>query len=310
LNNKQSSGDIPPSPKSRSKRRPVAGTRRHPSRVNDAAMRISQRKRPNAEKHGAFSACPTIPGEDPREFQELHSALIDEWQPSGPSEEDAVFSVADLMWRKRRAQRCVQAKLEAFDARSPAFDEARGLALFAYFMGIAPELTFENCGKFLTAGMSNRLKQKFPRSSYQSTTDWAEAIRTDIQLFFQPPAAPEPGNKFDDLTEAVVKLMVEWSTVNTVQYDAEFLEDELKLRERLEAMIHRQFKHLIQLKAMKQMLRQTSATRDDERPKKDHGEGRLTIDHENGLGRRGPKRPVHFAAGCLNVPPAPDGVRR
>ena len=71
-----------------------------------------------AQKHGAFSVCPTIPGEDPREFQELHSALIDEWQPSGPSEEDAVFSLADLMWRKRRAQKFVQAKLRAatFDA--------------------------------------------------------------------------------------------------------------------------------------------------------------------------------------------------
>jgi hypothetical protein len=43
--------------------------------------------------------CPTIPGEDPREFQELHLALIDEREPSGRSEEGAVFSLADLMWR-------------------------------------------------------------------------------------------------------------------------------------------------------------------------------------------------------------------
>jgi hypothetical protein len=67
---------------------------------------------------------------------------------------------------------------------------------------------------------------------------------------------------------AIVKLMLEWSTVNTVHYAAEFLEDELKLRERLEAVIDRKIKHLIQLKAMKQMLRQTSAAREDKQPKR------------------------------------------
>jgi len=253
LNNDHTAGGIPPSSKTPPKRTRAMAAYRHRSRLNDAAVRIPQWKRPNAQKHGAFSVCPTIPGEDPREFQELHSALIDEWQPSGPSEEDAVFSLADLMWRKCRAQRFVQAKLKAatFDARTPAFDESRGLAIFAYVMSIAPELAFETCAnKFLPAKMSDRLKQKFPRSSYQSTTDWAEAILTDIQSFLQPAAAREPGKKIDDLTMAIVKLMLEWSTVNTVHYAAEFLEDELKLRERLEAMIDRKVKHLIQLKAM------------------------------------------------------------
>ena len=34
--------------------------------------------------------------------RELCPDLIDEWQPSGPTEIDAVLSFADLMWRKRR----------------------------------------------------------------------------------------------------------------------------------------------------------------------------------------------------------------
>jgi hypothetical protein len=266
-------GGISPSSKSRSKRKPAAEARRDLSRCNDAAVQILQSKRPNAQKHGAFSTCPTIPGEDPHEFQELHSALIDEWRPSGPSEEDAVFSLADLMWRKRRAQRFVQAKLvvATVDPGSPAYDETRGLALFAYAMAAAPEVAFETCGKFLSAEISDRLKQKFPRSSYQSTTDWAEAILTEIQSILEPAAAGKPGKKLDDLTEAtqaVVKLILEQRMVNTVQCATEFLEDELKSRERLEALIERKSKHLIQLKAMKQMLRQTSAVRDDEQPKR------------------------------------------
>jgi hypothetical protein len=86
--------------------------------------------------------CPTIPGEDERELQQLHSALIAEWRPSGPTEEDAVHSLADLMWRKRRAQRYIQTKLktEIFVASSPFYCERRSLALFACFMDHQPKL--------------------------------------------------------------------------------------------------------------------------------------------------------------------------
>jgi hypothetical protein len=49
-------------------------------------------------------------------------------------------------------------------------------AIFAYAMAPAPEVAFETCAnKFLSAEMSNRLKQKFPPSSYQSTADWPNA---------------------------------------------------------------------------------------------------------------------------------------
>jgi hypothetical protein len=272
LNDELTGGGVSPSSKSSSKRKPAAGAGRHPSRLNHGVVRIPRWKRPNAQKHGVFSASPTIPGcEDPREFQELHLALIDEWQPSGPSEEDAVFSLADLMWRKCRAQRLVQAKLRAatFDARTPAFDESRGLAIFAYVMATAPEVAFEtSADKFLPAEISNRLKRKFPRSSYQSTTDWAEAILTDIQSFVPPAAAREPGKEVDDLTMEMVKLVIGWKAVNSMDHATKFLEDELKSRERLEGMIDRKIKHLIQLKAWKEMLRQTSAVRDDEQPKR------------------------------------------
>jgi hypothetical protein len=106
--------------------------RRYPIRPNDAAMRIPQRKRPNAQKHGIFALNPTIPGEDVEEYAELCAHLFDDWQPSGPTEEDAVFSVAGLMWRKLRAERSLRAKLilSTYDPRSATFDERRGFNLF------------------------------------------------------------------------------------------------------------------------------------------------------------------------------------
>ncbi len=56
------------------------------------------RTRPSALQHGAWSETAVLPGEDPRQFNRLHHGLVDEWSPSGPAEEDAVFTLAKCMW--------------------------------------------------------------------------------------------------------------------------------------------------------------------------------------------------------------------
>jgi len=61
------------------------------------------------------------------------------------------------------------------------------------------------------------------------------------------------------LAETVGKITTGWQVANIEHHARAFFEDELNLRERLDAMIARQVKHLAQTKAMKQMLRQTSA---------------------------------------------------
>jgi hypothetical protein len=212
--------------------------------------------------------CGTIPGEDPREFQELLSALIDEWQASGPTEIDAIFSLADLVWRKRRAQRFLQNKLiiNTFDPGSPTFDVRRGLNLFIGCMRSKPETSFDRHARaFLRADTISHLKQKFPRSNYPSTPEWAEAVIMEIKsvsLPAAPPSLEDPGD--GDLPEMPGELEV----MASITHAKEDFEADLNLRQRLDAMIHRQFKRLIELKAMKQMLRQTSAARDDEQPKR------------------------------------------
>jgi hypothetical protein len=90
--NKERGVGVQPSSKSRPRRKPAARAQGHRTRLNDTAVRNQNPKRPNAQKHGVFTVNPVMPGEDPREFEQLHFALIDEWQPSGPTEEDAVFS--------------------------------------------------------------------------------------------------------------------------------------------------------------------------------------------------------------------------
>jgi hypothetical protein len=273
LNNEHSAGGIPSS-NSRSKRRPAAEARRHLSRLNDAAMPIPQRKRPNALKHGIFALNPTIPGEDVEEYAELCARLYDEWQPSGPTEEDAVFSLAGLMWRKLRAERFLRAKLilSTYDPHSDTFDERRGFALFIGCMRSEPETAFErHASNVLKADNIRHLKQKFPRTKYQSTSEWAEAVIMEIKSVLLPAAPPsreatEPGE--GDLPELLRKMLAENLVVASILQAKKFFEADLNLRERLDAMIHRQVKHLIQLKAMKQMLRQTYAARGDGQPKR------------------------------------------
>ena len=64
--------------------------------------RKATKQPPNALKHGVFAETIILPGEDPKDFERLHRDLIKEWSPSGPSEHDAVLTLAKLMWRKRR----------------------------------------------------------------------------------------------------------------------------------------------------------------------------------------------------------------
>ena len=62
---------------------------KHNSQLTDSVVLHRKHKRRNAQKHGAFAEPLILPGEDSREFEALHSALIEEWTPSGPSEQSS-----------------------------------------------------------------------------------------------------------------------------------------------------------------------------------------------------------------------------
>src|SRR5262249_38010054 len=54
-----------------------------------------------ALKHAGYSATTLLPGEDPAEFEKLNRALIDEFAPVGPLEEEIIADMARLTWRKQ-----------------------------------------------------------------------------------------------------------------------------------------------------------------------------------------------------------------
>ena len=63
-------------------------------------MSVQVKKFHAALKHGAFSATAILPGEDPAAFKEKHQKLIAELTPDGALEDDIVWTLARLVWRK------------------------------------------------------------------------------------------------------------------------------------------------------------------------------------------------------------------
>jgi hypothetical protein len=206
-------------------------------------------KRPNARKHGAYAKAAILPGERRQEFEALHSALVEEWAPVGRTEEDAVLSLAKGMWRKRRVQRYLEAEVvkAELDPRHPAYNDLAGLLTFIAFMQAKPDVAIEEHSHFLPSHQINYLLEKFPQNDFESTSEWAQAVLGEISTNLLPDAA----KSYRDERAMPDELLALKSTATLSQ---DLFKQELALEERIDAMIDRAIKRLIQTKALKQML--------------------------------------------------------
>jgi hypothetical protein len=222
-------------------------------------MRNQKWKRPNAHKHGVFGATAILPGEDEREFDELHSALVEEWLPAGATEEDAVLSIAKAVWRKRRVQRFLEVQVlsNRLDPSHPTYMENMGLQGLAMAMELFPGTGFEDyASRYLRVARIEYLKQKVPPSDFGSILDWEQAVLSEIHSLMGRGISTPPTTQLVLLERSAIAV------------SGDLFKQELALDERLDAMIDRAVKRLIQTKAMKQMLRQTDTERADDRPRK------------------------------------------
>ena len=64
-------------------------------------MSVQVKKFRAALKHGALSATTILPGEDPTAFKKMHEDIIAELAPDGVLEDDIVWMIAHLVWRKK-----------------------------------------------------------------------------------------------------------------------------------------------------------------------------------------------------------------
>jgi hypothetical protein len=210
-------------------------------------MREQKRaKTPNALKHGIFTPITILPGEDLKEFIALYRSVIEEWIPHGATEEEAVLTITNAMWRKRRLQKFIQIQVfkNMADPKHASYNGIRALKTFDEILRLKPEDEFEvYADGCLRQEMIDRFKSKFPRHKYNSTADRTEAVRAEIKSIVETNSAIIPNETF---------LLLSCATVF-----GDLFKQELALEERLNAIIERSTKQLLQIKAMKQMLGQT-----------------------------------------------------
>jgi hypothetical protein len=246
---------------------PLPPELKHDTRLAHSVARSRKRKRPNAFKHGVYATPTLIPGENRKEFEELLAELLDEYKPLGPSLRHAVHCLADSMWRLRRMKKSVQTELylNTFDPHHPAFNEAWGFAMFLSRLRAEPETCFKQYAKkYLRRDKIDDLEQKFPRTDYQSTAEWAKAITTEILSGLLPAKpqfeAPELGYGADELEQALREWRTDQQVKGSVAYARELLEYELKETERLNAVIVKQTRHCAELKAWEEAEKARSKT--------------------------------------------------
>jgi hypothetical protein len=219
-------------------------------------------KRPNAIKHGVYTDIAILYGEDRDEFNDLFSSLHAEWVPIGASEEEAVLSIAKAIWRKRRSQKFIESELveNLVNPNHPSYDFELGLIGFLGLMPLSPEQPFAYAANALPSNVIHHLKTEFPREKFNSVSEWTNAIAAEILLKLIPKSKITRDEPAADKWRG---LALSAATVKGDLFDKD-----VALDERLDAMIDRAVKRLIQIKAMKQMLRSVdNGEPDRHRPK-------------------------------------------
>ena len=194
------------------------------------------------------------------EYKQLLAELMDEWKPAGPTLQDEVIELANLKWKRRRLRKFIQTKLIAgmFNPRCPPFDEACGLVGFTHYLRTEPETCFEqHASEYLLPDKIDYLNQKFPRSNYQSTSEWVEAVTKEIFAVLIPKITefdlPEPGKEAEEMMQALRQWKADCQVAATIMQASELLDYELKQGELLDARIARKIKFCFELKTMEQM---------------------------------------------------------
>jgi len=215
-------------------------------------------KVPNALKHGVFAQGLILPGENEKEFAELYLSLINEWAPQGTTECDAVLTIAKAMWRKRRLQKFRRAEVRRrmLDPAQPSYNGILALSAFAELLKLKPETAFKvYADALLRQELIDDLKSKFPSTRYQSEVDRARAIAEEIELRAKTESALIPDDAILSRT--------------SLAFSSDAFKEIVTLEERLDALIDRAVRRLMQAKFAKDLARTSMERGSIDSPKQD-----------------------------------------
>ena len=204
-------------------------------------MSNSSKKR-NALKHGVIAPEVMLWSEKYLDYEALRAGLHEEWFPQGKTEEYEVNTLLDLLWRRRRLDRYAQIKMQKRLAAVREVNETsrhiENLRSFGSEFSQAKTLEeVEALLSQLSPLYSNTIRSRWPLREGDDPNTWGSRIASGLSAW-KPPVRHEEGDEFIEVV------------------DLHAFDQDLARIERLDAMIDRTIKRLMQIKTMKQVHRQ------------------------------------------------------
>ena len=204
-------------------------------------MSNSSKKR-NALKHGANAPEVMLWSEKYLDYEALRAGLHEEWFPQGKTEEYEVNTLLDLLWRRRRLDRYAQIKMQKRLAAVREVNETsrhiENLRSFgSEFSQAKTREEVEALLSQLSPLYSNTIRSRWPLREGDDPNTWGSRIASGLSAW-KPPVRHEEGDEFIEVV------------------DLHAFDQDLARIERLDAMIDRTIKRLMQIKTMKQVHRQ------------------------------------------------------
>jgi hypothetical protein len=201
-------------------------------------MSMAGKKR-NALKHGVNAKEVMLWSEKYEDYESLRAGLNQEYSPDGSTEEYLVRSLFHLCWRRRRLdcleQITIQKRLDQIREDNEASRHIENLAALASEFEQADSV--EKVEAILTRispDYSDIILSRWPFEAGADPVAWGAKIGEGLARL-EPETRCEGADEFIEIV------------------DLETFDEDLVRIERLDAMINRTIKHLMQVKTMKQM---------------------------------------------------------
>jgi hypothetical protein len=196
-------------------------------------------KKRNALKHGANAPEVMLWSEKYEDYESLRAELYLEFTPSGSTEEYLVQTLLDLRWRRRRLD-CferitIQKQLDKIREDNETSHHIENLRSFAAEFNEANSVErVEALLARLSPSYSDTIRYLWPLQAGEDHNTWGTKIAKGL-LSLNPGRRHEQADEFAEI------------------FDLDTFDDDLARIERLDSMIDRTIKRLMQIKTMKQM---------------------------------------------------------
>jgi hypothetical protein len=219
---------------------------------------MSKQSNQNALIHGVYSSDIVLPWEKAEDFNELLQGIRLDFMPNGTTEDDIVFEIAVLHWRKRRINRALQ--LEFLQSSVAAEIEKSGKRSVA---GIRRSLKTQRIeeGRFAAAVVSLAegisTLTDFANSKEKP---WTGKLGANLRSVINDIGELRPHIEAGAKAEAAAKPQAD-EKVSDSDYNLETAGRGYEMEERLDALIEKKIKRLIIVREFQRQYGQDSGVK-------------------------------------------------